>query len=398
MKKSFIKSLDIYKILSDNNYRVTKIGCGITALVLTFTLGRCSVKGPIAGATMKEPNIPKNIEHTIESGDTLTSIAEKYGVTIESIIANNNLDDPNNIFVGDKLIINKNQVLEENEEFSEEILGRKRIKKYKEFSTLRKDDNISKELSRGIDLSAWNKVDWDKIEKAYKNNEISFVILRMAETLDGFNLDSTFEKNLSECNKRGIPYGVYVFSRGANENEINTETSLIIDYINNNLYRTKTVNGEKLDLNFNLSLPFYMDCFEKDASNQYNLYVNGNYDACKNLIDLWCSNIENEGYFTGVYCSGSFYANMTQDRLKDYSLWIAHYGPEILYDDVCEIGLNGCVTFDGVVKNQQVTEGGELDGIKGTVDVNVCENELIELVQDFYKKNQKGFIKRLFNK
>lgn len=45
--------------------------------------------------------------YTIKTGDTLWSISQKFGVTIESIISNNNLKNPNNIYIGQKLIIKK---------------------------------------------------------------------------------------------------------------------------------------------------------------------------------------------------------------------------------------------------------------------------------------------------
>lgn len=448
MRKTNIRSLDIYKVLSDNNYLLTKVGCGVTAVALTLTLAIGGLRKPkemkdsisieytvqthdtlfeianklgvsvdsiIKDNNIEDPDFIRigqkliinnvnelgtaNIEmYTVKSGDTLTSIANQFGVTIDSIIKYNNIENPDFIEVGQEIIVDKNE--QENEESKEEIKNEEdKYENDSNFSLLGQDINLPEGLSRGIDLSAWNSVNWDELEKSYRNNEFSYVILRMAETLNGFDLDRTFEKNLSECNKRGIPYGVYVFSRGSNEQEIQTETSLINKYINENLNRNKIVNGEELDLSFNLSLPFYMDCFEQDASKQFNLYANENYDYCKQLIDLWCSTMENEGYFTGVYCGGSFYKAMGQERLKDYSLWIAHYGNKVIYDEVQKIGLNGCVTFDGIVKNQQITEAGKLNGIDGYVDVNVCEDELIDIVQSFYesKNNQNGLIRRLAN-
>ncbi len=44
-------------------------------------------------------------EYTVEVGDTLFSIAEKFGVTMDLLISFNALADPNNIGVGTKLLI-----------------------------------------------------------------------------------------------------------------------------------------------------------------------------------------------------------------------------------------------------------------------------------------------------
>jgi len=49
--------------------------------------------------------------HIISSGDTLSKIAKNYNLSLEEIIENNNLNNPNNVSIGDKIYIktrNKN--------------------------------------------------------------------------------------------------------------------------------------------------------------------------------------------------------------------------------------------------------------------------------------------------
>lgn len=41
--------------------------------------------------------------YTVQAGDTLLGIAERFGITVEDLQARNELADPNNIFVGQKL-------------------------------------------------------------------------------------------------------------------------------------------------------------------------------------------------------------------------------------------------------------------------------------------------------
>lgn len=43
--------------------------------------------------------------HEVTSGDTLTAIAETYGLPVEAIMIENNLTDPNRIVVGQVLIL-----------------------------------------------------------------------------------------------------------------------------------------------------------------------------------------------------------------------------------------------------------------------------------------------------
>ena len=49
-----------------------------------------------------------HIIYTIQYGDTLTAIAQKYDVTIQSIVQLNNIANPNLIYAGDRLRINLN--------------------------------------------------------------------------------------------------------------------------------------------------------------------------------------------------------------------------------------------------------------------------------------------------
>ena len=43
--------------------------------------------------------------HIVQWGETLSMIAEQYGVTVESVMAANGLDDPDYVYVGQKLVI-----------------------------------------------------------------------------------------------------------------------------------------------------------------------------------------------------------------------------------------------------------------------------------------------------
>ena len=45
------------------------------------------------------------ITYTVERGDTLTSIAERFDTTVEALLRANPRSDPDLIFVGEKLIL-----------------------------------------------------------------------------------------------------------------------------------------------------------------------------------------------------------------------------------------------------------------------------------------------------
>jgi LysM repeat protein len=63
-------------------------------------------------ATPIPPNLPRGtkLEYTVASGDSLGAIADKFNSTIDAIIEENNIDNPNSLFVGQVLQIPVNLV------------------------------------------------------------------------------------------------------------------------------------------------------------------------------------------------------------------------------------------------------------------------------------------------
>lgn len=61
----------------------------------------------VAGATTTTATEPAGgaTTHTVEPGQSLGIIANLYGVTVEAIVAENDIADPNLIFPGQELII-----------------------------------------------------------------------------------------------------------------------------------------------------------------------------------------------------------------------------------------------------------------------------------------------------
>lgn len=49
----------------------------------------------------------KAITYTIQRGDTLSAIARKYGTTVSKLVKDNGIKNPNLIYPGQKLTINK---------------------------------------------------------------------------------------------------------------------------------------------------------------------------------------------------------------------------------------------------------------------------------------------------
>ncbi len=59
------------------------------------------VGGPVPGRTAQPPQVI----HEVESGETLSSIADEYDTNVEAILAANELDSPDLIYVGQELVV-----------------------------------------------------------------------------------------------------------------------------------------------------------------------------------------------------------------------------------------------------------------------------------------------------
>lgn len=81
--------------------------------------------------------------------------------------------------------------------------------------------------AQGIDVSEHNgTIDWQSVKDA----GIDFAILRVgfAGDTNGGRLDNFFKRNVSECERLGIPYGVYLYSYARNEDDAQAEARLML--------------------------------------------------------------------------------------------------------------------------------------------------------------------------
>ena len=79
----------------------------VTALAETSAVG---LSAPIVALETGIPSNDGSITHTVADGQTLWSIAELYGVTIDEILRLNGIVDQNAIYIGQKILIREAQV------------------------------------------------------------------------------------------------------------------------------------------------------------------------------------------------------------------------------------------------------------------------------------------------
>lgn len=213
------------------------------------------------------------------------------------------------------------------------------------------DDNGVKASSLGIDVSYFNgDIDWNKV----KAQGIDFAIIRVAGRTWGSGIlfeDSNSYKQmenggeyLQEAKAAGLKVGVYVYSSAINTNEAVEEASLALEIL----------NGTKLDL------PIYID-MEYSGD-----YPNGRADKLTaqqrlEIVQAFCTTVKNAGYTPGVYGGEYYFENGALDasKLTDYNLWLASYTTD-----------QKLPSFSGY-NVWQFTSAGKVNGVSGSVDLNV---------------------------
>lgn len=106
----------LFRIATRNNTTVNEIAAanpGININLIqpgqVITLPGCTAGQVTAPTTAPEPsgNVPAGggTTYTVQSGDTLFAIAQRFGVTVQAIVNANNMSNPNNLSVGQELII-----------------------------------------------------------------------------------------------------------------------------------------------------------------------------------------------------------------------------------------------------------------------------------------------------
>lgn len=194
-----------------------------------------------------------------------------------------------------------------------------------------------------IDVSEWQgKIDW---EKAWKSKEFSAVILRCGYGRDEKSKDDKqWDRNVSECERLGIPYGVYLYS-----------------YSNGSTTFSEVNHVLRLLKGHSPILPVYIDLEESKYSKVF-------LDNAK----TFCSIIEKNGYRAGVYSGSYLFKNYLTKLDNKYSRWIAAYGKNKNGQMYNEVKPN--LNEDG----WQYTSTEKISGINGNVDVSIFYTDYLK--------------------
>ena len=198
---------------------------------------------------------------------------------------------------------------------------------------------------KGIDVSKHQStIDWDKVKP-----QIDFAILRCGYGNDLKNQDDAqFERNVTECERLNIPYGVYLYSYATTDAMIDSEIA----------HTLRVIGSHK---------PF---CVYFDMED--NTTVNLGKAKLTSFAKRFCEGVKAKGFNVGVYANENWcknYLDVAELHNLGYSIWCAKYSAN---------KPNIATEYD----IWQYSSKGSVDGIKGNVDMNYMYNDIRIIVEN----------------
>lgn len=191
-----------------------------------------------------------------------------------------------------------------------------------------------------IDVSAFqSEIDWVAVKAA----GVDVAMIRVGYRGYGSGKiveDDMFRTHIQGALDAGLRVGVYFFSQALNYDEGASEANFVLETIRE----------------FDVTCPVVIDTEFLDASDAR---TNGlDIDSRTDSIVGFCETVEAAGYTAMIYSNRNWFVqSVDMSRLGDYKLWLAHYTnqPDFPYEYI----------------GWQYTDQGTLDGVDGSVDLNV---------------------------
>lgn len=187
----------------------------------------------------------------------------------------------------------------------------------------------------GIDVSSWQgDIDFDKLKKA----GVEFIIIRVGSYTgdeEKYFVDKKFVQNIKGANKHDIDVGIYFYSYSSSIKEAKEDARWVLDQIKD----------------YEVTLPIAYDWEDWAYFNDYKL----SFFGLTSMAEAFLEEVEKNGYDGMLYSSKTYLDNIWFPT--KYDIWLAHYVDE--------------TSYNGNYKFWQLTDKGKVDGINGTVDINI---------------------------
>lgn len=210
-------------------------------------------------------------------------------------------------------------------------------------------NNLFVQQAKGvIDVSEWQgDIDWAKA----KADGVEGVIIRLGYGW-GNNADKKAQRNISECKRLGIPFGIYWYSYADTPSIAKEEGAGVVAKL-----KRFGVNAS------DLAYPVYYD-LEKWTWKGHQPPTDPN--VYNDIVNNWYGALQSGGYRNlGVYSYTSYLQGpLNNSNIYAKTRWVAQYGAQM-----------GFTSFGTNDRGWQYTSSGKVDGISGNVDMNAFGNK-----------------------
>ncbi|MCX0390661.1 SH3 domain-containing protein [Clostridium perfringens] len=207
-------------------------------------------------------------------------------------------------------------------------------------------------MLKGIDVSEHQgRINWEQVK-----DHVDFVMLRAGYGRN--NIDKQFIRNIEECNRLGIPVGIYWFSYAWNEEMARNEAKYVLE----------AIKGYRVDYPISYDLEY--DTLNYASKNGVTIGKR----LATDMINTFCSTIEQSGYKAMNYANPDFINNKFYNNEVNYPLWLAWYG----------VSEDRAKAYNPSM--WQYSESGSIPGIgTNSVDMNYCYEDFLK--EDFTLEN-----------
>ena len=210
-------------------------------------------------------------------------------------------------------------------------------------------NNLFVQQAKGvIDVSSWQgDIDWAKA----KADGVEGAIIRLGFGW-GNDADAKAQRNINECKRLGIPFGIYWYSYAEDASGSRQEGNDVVS-------KLRQFGVSPNDLKY----PVYYD-LESWTWTGHTPPTNPN--VYNGIVNAWYGALQSGGYQNlGVYSYTSYLQGpLNNANIYAKTRWVAQYGPRM---EFTAFGTND--------RGWQYTESGQINGISGSVDMNAFGNK-----------------------
>lgn len=216
-------------------------------------------------------------------------------------------------------------------------------------------NNLFVQQAKGvIDVSSWQgDIDWAKA----KTDGVEGAIIRLGFGW-GNDADTKAQRNISECKRLGIPFGIYWYSYAEDAGGAKHEGSDVVS-------KLRQMGVSPNDLKY----PVYYD-LERWTWTGHTPPTDPN--VYNGIVNAWYGALQSSGYQNlGVYSYTSYLQGpLNNANIYAKTRWVAQYGPRM---EFTAFGTND--------RGWQYTSSGQINGISGNVDMSAFGNKTYSVIK-----------------